>query len=117
MLRVYHNDVEQAAIADLAIRLLPDVCQQHVYRCDHERSLQMVDDSTYVYISWIFFNDERVRLKCRVKYKNKHDPEWLTDIKLVPMCDDFEEWQADAIMRCEAGGDVWHRPKQQEMIF
>lgn len=77
----------------------------------------MVDDSTYVYISWIFFNDERVRLKCRVKYKNKHDPEWLTDIKLVPMCDDFEEWQADAIMRCEAGGDVWHRPKQQEMIF
>lgn len=116
-LMAYYGELERVKVERLAMTLLPAVCHKHVFECNHERSLQMVDDREYLYISWTFFNDERVRMKAHVKYKHKHDLHELDEIKLIPICDDFEAWQADAIMRCEAGEDKWHRPEQKSFCF
>jgi hypothetical protein len=58
-------------------------------------------------VKWTFFNDLSVRLKVATNVMiNSGDAE--------PIIDDFVCWQADAIMKCEAGDDVWPRPKPME---
>lgn len=104
--------VEQKIVDNIVNKLLPEVCRDHVYRSEVQRSMQMVDNGEYVYVSWTFFNDQRVRLKARV---HRDDEFVYLGIRLEPECDDFEEWQADAIMRCEAGEDVWERPKKPQI--
>lgn len=109
-----NSDNERKIVEKIANQLLPKVCEKHVYRIEHQRSMQMIDNCEYVYISWTFYNDQRVRLKARV---NREDEFSYLGIRLEPMGVDFEEWQADAIMRCEAGEDVWDRPKPQPDLF
>lgn len=101
--------LERQVIEEILNRLLPKVCRANVYRMEAQRSYQAVDQGEYIYGVWTFFNDERVRLKARIL----EDEFSYMGIKLEPQCDDFEAWQADAIMRCEAGTDVWDRPKPQ----
>lgn len=104
--------LERQVIEEILNRLLPKVCRANVYRMEAQRSYQAVDQGEYIYGVWTFFNDERVRLKARIL----EDEFSYMGIKLEPQCDDFEAWQADAIMRCEAGTDVWDRPKQQDLF-
>lgn len=104
---------EREIVEAIANQLLPKVCHKHVYRTEHQRSMQVVDDGEYVYVSWTFFNDERVRLKARVI---REDPFAYLGIRLEPLHEDYEAWQADAIMRCEAGEDIWPRPKQEPLF-
>jgi hypothetical protein len=94
--RMIHQETMKGMVMDL----LPSVCKEHVYQIAHERIV--AQDCQLV--KWTFFNDTSVRLKVEV--------DWLQDdCTLRTLCDDFEEWQATAIMQCEAGDDVWPRPK------
>ena len=101
---------ENRILEAIIIDLLPDVCQEHVYRFDHSRSITAVDNGEYVYAAWTFYNDERVRMKLRV---HRDDPYSHMRLRLEPVDFDLIEWQADAIMRCEAGEDIWDRPPKQ----
>lgn len=101
--QVTDTQIRTGQIKQLLNNLLPKVCHAHVYKCDHERSL--VDNCEIV--KWTFFNDLSVRLKVATNVMiNSGDAE--------PIIDDFVCWQADAIMKCEAGDDVWPRPKPME---
>ena len=104
--------LERQVIEDILSRMLPEVCRVNVYRMEAQRSYQAIDQGEYIYGVWTFYNDERVRLKARIL----EDEFSYMGIKLEPQCDDFEEWQANAIMRSEAGTDVWDRPKQQDLF-
>lgn len=107
-------DAEKQIVEDGIInKLLPEICRRHVYRTEIQRSMQIIDNGEYVYVSWTFFNDERVRLKARV---HREEEFVYLGIRLEPMCDDFEEWQADAIMRCDVGEDVWERSGVQQEL-
>jgi len=94
--------VREVQVRKLLNNLLPEVCREHIYKCDHEHSAEAGCEI----VKWTFFNDLSVRLKV--------DAEWmLNDGNLTPLIEDFECWQADAIMKCEAGEDVWPRPKPE----
>lgn len=87
-------------IKRLLNNLLPEVCKQHVYLFTHERSEYHMCDL----VKWTFYNDQSVKLKV--------ETDWLRDAATArPLIEDFEEWQATAIMICEAGEDEWPRPK------
>lgn len=103
MATISNMAVRSMRLKNLLNELLPEVCREHVYKCDHEHSV--VDNCEIV--KWTFFNDLAVRLKV--------DTDWMMDeANLEPVIEDFELWQADAIMKCEAGDDVWPRPKPQD---
>lgn len=106
-------DAEKLIVDEIVNKLLPEICRRHVYHSEVQRSMQIIDNGEYVYVSWTFFNDERVRLKARV---HRGEEFVYLGIRLEPMCDDFEEWQADAIMRCDAGEDVWERTGVQQEL-
>ena len=72
-----------------------------MYKVDHEHSV--IDNCEIV--KWTFFNDLSVRLKVEANVM-------LDSGELEPVIEDFELWQADALMKCEAGEDVWPRPKR-----
>lgn len=87
-------------IKHLLNQLLPEVCRKHVYKVDHEFSPLHCCDL----VKWTFYNDLSVKLKI--------DRDWLQDeCNMRPIIDDKEEWDATAIMMCEAGEDEWPRPK------
>ena len=94
--------VRSQQIKHLLNNLLPEQCREHVYKVDHEHSL--VDDCEIV--KWTFFNDLSVRLKVAANLVLDGGGD---DIE--PIIEDYELWQADALMKCEAGEDVWPRPK------
>lgn len=110
-LELAQQQVSMAATSNMAVRslqvkrllnnLLPEVCREHVYKVDHEHSI--VDDCEIV--KWTFFNDLSVRLKVAANIM-------LDSGEAEPIIEDYECWQADAIMKCEAGDDVWPRPKR-----
>lgn len=102
---------ENRVIEEIFSRFLPEVCWKHVYRGELQRSYEVVDQGEHAYCVWTFYNDERVRLKALV---HKDDPYSYMSIRLEPVCDDFEAWQADAIMRCDAGPDIWSRSEAQQ---
>lgn len=105
------NSTNEHRILETIVRdLLPNVCNEHVYRFDHSRSITAVDNGEYVYAAWTFYNDERVRMKLRVL---RDDPFSHLHLRVEPVDFDLIEWQADAIMRCEAGEDIWDRPPKQ----
>ena len=66
-----NTDNERKIVEKIANQLLPKVCVKHVYRIEHQRSMQMIDNCEYVYISWTFYNDQRVRLKARVNREDE----------------------------------------------
>lgn len=84
-------------------QMLPKVCRQHVYRVDHAHLFS--EDCEFV--KWTFYNDLSVKLKVETNWM--HD-----ECEARPMVEDLEEWKATAIMCCEAGDDVWPRPKPGE---
>ena len=104
-------DVESEIIMQIVRDLLPVACRKHTADIAVSRSLQMVDDGEYIYVTWKFYNDERVRLKLRVVHTERFS---YRGIRLEPMNIDFEEWRADAIMRCDVGKDVIPRPKHHQ---
>jgi len=81
-------------------QILPEQCRKHVYKVDHEH---LVVEHCEI-VKWTFFNDLSIRLKVHSILDQGSDT-------LEPIIDDFELWQADALMKCEAGEDVWPRPK------
>lgn len=106
-----HMQQQMAAASTRSIRadqlkhilnqLLPVVCREHVYKVDHAHSLPHDCEI----IKWTFFNDLSVMLKVATN--------WMQDdCEALPIIEDMEEWEANAIMCCEAGDDVWPRPKQ-----
>ena len=103
MAQINNMTVHSLRLKHLLSELLPEVCRKHVYNVNHEHSLL----DNYEIIKWTFFNDLSVRLKVDADFM-------MEDGDLRPITDDFECWQADAIMKCEAGDDVWPRPKPME---
>ena len=103
--------VENRVVEEILNRFLPQVCWKHVYRGELQRSYEIIDQGEYAYCVWTFYNDERVRLKARV---HRDDPYSYLSVRLEPLCDDFEAWQADAIMRCDAGPDIWSRSEAHQ---
>lgn len=82
--------------------LLPEQCRQHVYKVDHEHIVSEMCEL----VKWTFFNDLSVRLKVDADFM-------MEDGDIRPIIDDMEEWEATALMTCEAGDDVWPRPKSR----
>lgn len=109
------NMVDQTAmkqaIKSVVQGFLPNVCHKHVYKFDIQHTYSPNDTSHRVYAKWTFFNDIDVRLKF-VSVRPLDKPTQLAELRsaLKPQVDDFEEWQANAIMKCEAGEDIWERP-------
>lgn len=112
MANTVNMEMQQKLIESVARGFLPHVCNEHVHRFEHELIRRHDKMQTIVYCKWTFFNDQDMRLEL----------EWHQDMDagithtelrqaLTPLCDDYEEWQAMAIMKCEAGEDVWPRPK------
>lgn len=93
---------------------LPHVCNKHVMDFKVRTQVSLAEDRHVVYAKWTFYNDQDVRLKAYVA-RAVEDPIDITNmvsLRLRTTVDcDLEEWQADAIMRCEAGEEVWERPK------
>lgn len=99
------NGKGQLAAAYALKVLIPiDILWENVYRIDTSRRLETDD---YI-LKITFFNDESVKLP--FDWKTIGDEEVMIP---RPPEDDFEAWKADAIMRCEAGGDFYDRPKPQ----
>jgi hypothetical protein len=95
--------VRSQQIKRLLNNLLPEQCRKHVYKVDHEHSV--VDDCEIV--KWTFYNDLSIRLKVKANVM-------LDSGEVEPIIEDYEHWQADALMKCEAGEDVWPRPKPSQ---
>ena len=89
---------------------MPEVCKEHVYRVDVDRSYQMIDHGLYANVKFLFYNGEVGSFKARLNQLDSGHVELVLDI-------DVEEWQANAIMRCNAGHDVYERPFQKEFEF
>lgn len=86
--------------------LIPPVVWENVYRTDETR----LDAELCEMIKFTFFNDQTIKLKVRLE----EETSMMGGINVVtPICDDFEEWCATAIMMCDAGEDVWDRPKPE----
>ena len=100
MAMTQNMQVRSMQIKHLLNNLLPEQCRKHVYKVDHEHSV--IDDCEIV--KWTFYNDLSVRLKVAANIM-------LDSGDAEPIIEDFEFWQADALMKCEAGEDVWPRPK------
>lgn len=80
--------------------LIPiDTFWENVYRTD--MSMRLIS-GTYI-LKFTFFNDETMKIE--FSRKDIQD-----ETVIVPVCDDFEAWKAEALMRCEAGEDVYERP-------
>lgn len=83
--------------------MIPDVVWKNVYRTD-EAHLSEYDCEL---IKFTFYNDQTIKLEVRFE----EFPNGLsTPVTITPLCDDFEEWCATAIMTCDAGEDIWDRP-------
>jgi hypothetical protein len=102
--------ITQSRTEDLAHDLLPKVCCKHVYRFDHVLHDTPERLASVVTAKWTFFNDQSVMLKADVEVDDA-----TGKANLVPIDEDFdmEEWKATAIMVCDAGEEVWQRPKPQ----
>ena len=92
---------------------LPDVCKKHLHEFKHQCDVRHAYCDVLIYAKWTFYNDQSVILKFTFMgdLKTPIAQEAIRS-KLVMDCDDYESWQADAIMRCEAGEDIWERPKR-----
>lgn len=92
---------------DLVQGTLPEVCRKYVYEFKHtvNRSTEALAD--YVYAKWTFFNDQSISLKAEIVIDEDGG---VADCKL-PDDFDMEEWEAHAIMVCDAGEEIWKRPK------
>lgn len=106
----YASSALRSIVTEIANRVLPEVCRDHVYRSEHNIIKNPAEMKEYAYVSWTFYNDQRVTMKFEI---NPEEAFVYEGIRLIPVGVDVEEWQADAIMRCEAGEDVWERPKGQ----
>ena len=100
------------SLGNVARGFLPHVCEKHVYRFDHKVIRDQRGLETVIYAKWTFFNDLDVKLKIRW-YEDMDAEINHTNLRksLEPMCEDYEAWMATAIMACEAGEDIWERPK------
>lgn len=82
--------------------MIPDVVWNNVYRTDETHVI--AEDCEL--IKFTFFNDQTISLKAYILPRTAEN-----EIHIETLCDDFEEWCATAIMKCDAGEDVWKRPK------
>ena len=82
--------------------MIPDVVWDNVYRTDETH----VTAEDCELIKFTFFNDQTITLKAYILPRTTTD-----ELTIEVLCDDFEEWCATAIMKCDAGEDVWERPK------
>jgi len=85
--------------------MIPDVVWENVYRTDEAHMI--AEDCDLIKLT--FFNDQMISLKARISPRT---PDNETCIEIL--CDDFEEWCATAIMTCDAGEDIWERPKPEQ---
>lgn len=84
--------------------MIPEVVWENVYRTDEAHVI--AGDCELIKLT--FYNDQMITLKVRFE----EETSMIGGINVVtPLCDDFEEWCATAIMKCDAGEDVWERPK------
>lgn len=100
------HEILQAACKSI----LPDVCQEHVYRIDVDRSYEVIDSGMYANVRFIFYNGQIGSFKARIEQTGSGHIELALNF-------DVEEWQANAIMRCNAGHDVYERPLQTAFAF
>jgi hypothetical protein len=114
MATTMNTELEKQTIESVVRGFLPHVCNKHVYEFKVNVQTNLAEDRHVAYAKWTFFNDQDVRLKAYVAraVEDPIDPDRMTAIRLRTTTEcDLEEWQADAIMRCEAGEEVWERPK------
>lgn len=112
MANTLNMEMQQQLIESVARGFLPHVCNKNVYKFEHQLIRRESTFQTIVYCKWTFFNDQDMRLE--LEWNQEEDAGINhTELRqaLTPLCDDFEEWQATAIMKYEAGEDVWPRPK------
>ena len=86
--------------------MVPDIVWKNVYRTDEVHLV--AEDCELVKLT--FYNDLSVKLK--VSIDGIHNGKSIEQ-SITPLCEDFEDWKATAIMTCEAGDDVWERPKPE----
>lgn len=87
--------------------LIPPVVWENVYRTDEAH----IGPEDCELIKLTFYNDQSIKLKVRLE----EDTTMMGGINVItPICDDFEEWCATAVMTCDAGEDVWERPKPEQ---
>jgi len=84
--------------------MIPPIIWKNVYRTDEAH---LVSEDCEL-IKFTFFNDQTIKLKVSIEGVHKGQD---LESSIVVLEDDFEEWKAMAIMMCEAGDDVWERPK------
>lgn len=97
-----HAGVLKATLMSQLREMIPEVIWKNVYRTDEAHVI--TDDAELIKLT--FYNDQMIKLRVVI--------EDLGDERTIrPLCDDFEEWKATAIMMCEAGDDVWERPKPE----
>lgn len=103
MAMITNTTAQKAMIKSMMKILVPiDTFWRNVYRFDiavHTYADAMV-------VKFTFYNDESMKLE--IDQKTIQD-----EAVVVPRCDDFEAWKAEALMRCEAGEDFYERPKAE----
>lgn len=113
--KVWHTSQQPGSMVDspprgaeLAMAMLPEVCREHIHRFDHALHDSPKSLSKVMVAKWTFFNDQSVTLKARI---NIDADKGIADLIPVDEGFDMEEWKAVAIMVCDAGEEVWDRPK------
>ena len=97
----------KALLIEQMRNMIPPVVWDNVYRTDEVHIA--AEDAELIKLT--FYNDRSIKLKVSILGR-AHEPDDF-DRRITPLCDDFEEWCATAIMLCEAGDDVWERPKPE----
>ncbi len=92
----FPDPIRRSALVQLRL-MCPPVIWKNVFRAENAH----LDSEDCEYIRLTFYNDQSVIIKMK-----------LDGDTATALCDDFEEWTATAIMKCEAGEDIWERPKQ-----
>lgn len=104
---------------------LPSVCAKHVYRFDFAQTRNEQTQKLACYCKWTFYNDMTVVLHVDINnddvilfrrvYGNPR-PSYNTMRQAMHTREDLVEWQAEAIMRCEAGEDIWERKPAPDLV-
>ena len=117
MANTVNTELMKQALSEVLRGFLPHVCNKHVYRFEHRQKYSTTEDVIFCYCKWTFFNDLDVKLRLRVNNIKNCSHVNLTELRehITVDHEDYEAWMADAIMRCEAGEDIWERPKRDPL--